>query len=108
MSVYIVGLALAAGYLVNKNINTRVLDNAEAEYNDATASSGGATTAELRAAWKNTSDTRFLDMAEDVSETRKLAMDAGVAKERRAVEAYEASSLPQIQGVVLSFDRSCC
>jgi hypothetical protein len=109
MSAWVVGLAIAAGYLINKNLVVQSrLTQAEAEYQGvAKPATGGVTSAEVRKAWKNTDYETYGDFNADWSQQER---DRVVASERQAaqtVQAYDerAEALPQIQGVMLTFDR---
>jgi hypothetical protein len=109
MSAWIVGLAIAAGYLINKNLTVQSrLTQAEAEYQGAAKpATGGVTSAEVRRAWKNTDFDTYGDFNADWSQHEK---DRVVEKEQQAaqsVQSYDehAEGLPQIQGVMLTFDR---
>tara|TARA_R100000951_G_scaffold115508_1_gene123806 strand:+ start:1532 stop:1864 length:333 start_codon:yes stop_codon:yes gene_type:complete len=107
MSAWVVGLALAAGYLINKNIQVRSrLETSKAEYNTvAKPATGSVTTGEIRTAWANTDFTRYGDMSEDLTQRQKDALDAKVVAQQEAVEQYDASEVPSIQGVLLTYDR---
>lgn len=107
MSAWIVGLALAAGYLINKNLNVRAkLEDATAEYNKAAKpATDGVTSSEVRQAWRNTDFTRFGDMSEDLAESQKLELDRKVQSQKLAVEQYDASTVQPIQGVLMTYDR---
>lgn len=107
MSTWVVGLALAAGYLINKNIQVRgKLEDSKAEYHStAKPATGGVTTSEVRSAWANTDFTRYGDMSEDLTQSQKESLDARVVAQKEAVEQYDASTVPSIQGVLLTFDR---
>jgi hypothetical protein len=110
MSAWIVGLGLAAGYLINKNIAVRArLDDATAEYNKAAKpATGGVTSAEVRKAWRNTDFTRYGDMSEDLAQSQKMELDRKVQDQQSVVEQYDASSVPPIQGVLMTYDRLGC
>ena len=107
MSAWVIGLALAAGYLINKNVQVKSkLENAAAEYNSAAKpATDGVTSSELRSAWRNTDFTRFGDMSEDLSSSQKNALDQQVRDQNAAVEKYDAPSVPAIEGVLLTYDR---
>ena len=107
MSAWVVGLALAAGYLINKNIQVRGrIEDAKAEYNSAAKpATGSVTTSEVRAAWASTDFTRYGDMSEDLTQKQKDSLDSRVAAQQQAVEQYDASVAPSIQGVLLTYDR---
>ena len=113
MSGWVLGLGVAAGYLIKKNIlsSTGVLENAAREFNNATPeTTGGATSAEVRQAWANTDFARFGDMREDLSESQKLDLDRKREQARSQVESYETGSrgVDEIQGVMMTYDRSEC
>ena len=108
MSVWIVSLALAAGYLINKNFTVPgQLEIAEREYNSqrAAPSTDGATSSEVRKAWANTDFTRFGDMNTDLPKHEKRAIDQQVEIQHERVEQYDAPSVPAIEGVLMTFDR---
>ena len=105
MSAWVIGLALSAGYLIQKNFTTRALDDAVAEHHAvAKPATGGVTTAELRSAWRDVRSTKYSDMAEDLPHTEKEHYNNRVISQQAAVEHFEASSVPAIQGVMLTFD----
>lgn len=110
MSAWVVGLALAAGYLINKNLAVSTqLENATAAYdNAAKPATGGVTSAEVKSAWRNTDFTRFGDMAEDLAQSQKLELDSKVQAQRSVVEQYDASVVQPIQGVMMTYDRLGC
>ena len=95
--------------MINRNITHQgILDKAEKQYNGAaTASTDGATSAEVRRAWANTDFSRFGDMQEDLPMEQKQSLSRQVDSQRGAVDAYDApvGSVDQIQGVLLTFDR---
>ena len=104
MAAWVLGLGLAAGYLINKNLAVRArLEDAEAEYRDVhVESTGGATSAEVRKAWRNTDHTRFGEMAEDLPESEKQKIDRLTRAQQSAAEQFDAAeALPSIQGVWL-------
>lgn len=109
MSAWVLGLALGAGYLINKNLSHQgILDKAEQKYNSAAEpSTDGATSAEVRTAWANTDFARFGDMQEDLPKEQKRALAQRVDSHRASVEAYDnpPGSVAEIQGVLLTFDR---
>lgn len=110
MSAWVLGLALAAGYLINKNVQVKSrLENAATEYNSAAnPATDGVTSSEVRTAWANTEHTRYGDMSEDLMPAQKVQLDQKVQAQRDAVEAYDAATVPPIQGVMLTFDRFGC
>jgi uncharacterized protein involved in exopolysaccharide biosynthesis len=111
-AAWVLGLALAAGYLINKNVQvSSQLKNSIAEYqNAAEPSTDGATSAEVRKAWANTDFTRYGDMAEELRSSQKVALDSRVELQRAQVEQFETAHVPSssIQGVMLTFDGSGC
>ena len=106
MSAWIVGLAIAAGYLINKQAQIQnAVSRAEAEYQGAAKpSTTGVTSSEVRAAWKNTNYSTYGDFNSDLSQAEKDHLVAGEHAASEAVQAYDGT-LPQIQGVMLTFDR---
>jgi len=108
MSAWIVGLALGAGYLINKNIQLPTqLELAEREYNgQAEQSTDGATSAEVRKAWADTNFSKFGDFNESMPKSEQNAINREVTNQLEQVEAYDAPILPKIEGVLMTFDRS--
>lgn len=109
MSAWILGLAIGAGYLINKNLAVQNrLNDAESEYNSAAKpATGGVTSQEVRTAWRNTDFSTFGDFNADWSQLEKNRVVAKEAEAAGAVQAYESGvgALPQIEGVMLTFDR---
>lgn len=107
MSAWVVGLALSAGYLINKNLKLQsVLESAQVKYNTAAQpAEKGVTTAEVRKAWANTEYTRYGDMSEKLSQAKKQELDQKVQAQQQQVQEYDAPQVPQIQGVMMTFDR---
>ena len=105
MSAWVVGLALAAGYLINKNIQVSSrLEDAKAEYNNKAApATSGVTSKEVRKAWANTDFAKYGDMAEELTQAQKDSLHARVLAQRQEVEQYDASEVPSIQGVMMTF-----
>lgn len=108
MSVWIVGLAVAAGYLINKNLHLPgQLEMSEREYNSqAEPSTDGATSAEVRKAWANTDFTKYGDFNESIPKSEQKKIDRQVVNQVEKVEAYDAPALPNIQGVLMTFEKS--
>ena len=104
MSAWIVGLALAAGYLINKNIQIKgTLQNAEAKFNSAAnPSTNGTTSSEVRKAWTNVDN--YSDMNSDLTLSAKQALHEKAEQQRNLVESYEAGP-SSIEGVLMTFDR---
>jgi len=109
MSAWILGLALGAGFLINKNIKVSgLLDSAERTYNSAAApSTDGATSAEVRNAWANTDFTKFGDMHQDLPASQKMSLASKTEDQRALVQSYDTppGSEREIRGVFLTFDR---
>lgn len=110
MSAWIIGLAISAGYLINKNLAVQSrLTEAEAEYNSAAKpATGGVTSAEVRTAWKNTDFSTFGDFNSDWSQSEKRKVVAREAAAAESVQTFESGAggvLPQIEGVLMTFDR---
>jgi hypothetical protein len=107
MSAWVVGLGLAAGYLINKNVAiVSRLDESVTEFNSAAKpATGGVTSAEVRNAWKRTDHVKYADMNTGLP---KKQMDALAKNEERAaseVEQFEQGSPAPILGVMLHYDR---
>lgn len=109
MSAWVVGLALAAGYLINKNVavmSSKLNDIERDYYSAAEPSTDGATSAEVRRAWANTDFTRYGDMTEDLATSQKLELERKVQSQKDDVALYDAGvAVPPIQGVLMTFDR---
>ena len=107
MSAWILGLALSAGYLMNKKLHVNAgLHDAIAKFNSAAlpADSNGATTAEVRKAWANTDGARMGDVADDLNASQRLDLEQKMAQQQQEVDAFDGSAA-QIQGVMLNFDQ---
>ena len=79
-AAWLVGLGVAAGYLINKNhaISSR-LDTSIAKYNSAAEpATGGVTSAEVRSAYKRIDHVKYGDMNPDLPRSE---MDALVERE---------------------------
>lgn len=109
MSAWIVGLILGTVYLIVYNNATPEgeLSVAERQYRSQVrpADENSSTSAEVRQAWADTKFTRFGDMREELSTNMKEELDRGVQKQRADVQAFEAPVVPEIQGVMMTFDR---
>lgn len=108
MSAWLVGLAVGAGYLINKNLSMNgILLKAEQRYNNAAGpSTDGVTSEEVRTAWANTDFAKYGDMHEDLSTSQKSALLAKQERQLASVEAYESvAGQPEIRGVLLTYDR---
>lgn len=106
--MWVAGLAVAAAYMMNKNM-TEVksqLDSAENKYNSAAKpATGGVTSKEIRKSWANTDFVKYGDMSEDLTKAQRNALDEKVQAQQALVEKFEVENVPQIQGVMLTFDR---
>ena len=73
MSAWIIGLAIAAGYLINKNVQAvERVTRAESAYQGAALpATGGVTTAEVRSAWRNTDFSTYGDFNSDLSKAER-------------------------------------
>ena len=110
MSAWILGLALGAGYLINKNLqmSSGMLEKAENDYNKAAGpSTNGVTSSEIRSAWADTEYTKFGDMHERLAESQKVDLVSKTEKHREVVSAYDTppGSDHDIRGVLMTFDR---
>lgn len=108
MSAWVIGLGLAAGYLINKKmaIVGQLEKSAAEHYSGVKPATDGVTSAEVRSAWKRTDHVKYGDMNMDLS---KKEMDVLVSGEERAASLVEdfdrAGQTPQIEGVLLRFDH---
>ena len=108
MSAWVVALGLGAGYLINKNtiIQDKLAESVAAFNSSAKPATGGVTSSEVRDAYKRTDFVKYGDMNADLP---KKQMDALLEKERvreSDVERFDAGPpAPQIQGVMLTYDR---
>lgn len=108
-TAWVIGLGLAAGYLINKNLQVSgLIDKAQQNYNNSAApSTDGATSSEVRAAWANTDFVKYGDMQEDMPKSQKDLLVARTEQQRQTIESYETppGSVREIQGVLLTYDR---
>ncbi len=107
MSAWIVGLALAAGYLINKNIqvSNRLQDSIAEHHSSAKPATDGVTTSEVRASWANTDFAKYGDMSEDLTRSQKDALNSNVQQQQQVVQQYDGLAATPIQGVLLTYDR---
>ena len=105
MSAWVLGLALSAGYLINRNLQIhRRLETATQQYQNAAApATGGVTTEEVRTAWKDTVGTKIDTMAEELTSSQKALLHERVQQQRQVVDQFDAPSTPQIEGVMLHY-----
>ena len=105
MSAWIFGLALAAGYLINKNMTLQsVLDKAESDFQGAAKpATGGVTTAEVRNAWKSTDYATYGDFNSDWSKQDVMGVVQAEMRQKGVAQNFEdGGALPTIQGVLLT------
>ena len=108
MSAWVIGLGLAAGYLVNKNMVMKSqLEQSVANFNSAAKpATGGVTSKEVRSAHNTTTYEVYGDMNTDLS---RGEMDTILKKQATAaseVERFDAGpSAPQVVGVMMQYDR---
>jgi hypothetical protein len=108
MSAWVIGLGLAAGYLINKKMAiVSQLETSTTEFNSAAKpATGGVTTAEVRSAWKRTDHVKYGDMNSDLPRKQMDELVAGEEKAASAVEQFDqGQQTPHIQGVMLHYDR---
>jgi hypothetical protein len=108
MSAWVIGLGLAAGYLINKKMAiVSQLETAATEFNSAVGpATEGVTTAEVRSAWKRTDHVKYGDMNSDLPRKQMDVLSAGEERAASAVEQFDqGGSTPQILGVMLHYDR---
>ena len=108
MSGWVIGLGLAAGYLMNKNLHIKgQLEQSATEFNGASKeATDGVTSAEVR----NTHKTRDFEVYGDMNtDLPKTQMDRIVQQQSSAAETVERfDSGPQpfrVQGVMMQYDR---
>jgi len=107
MSAWVIGLGLAAGYLINKNLQmTGQLNESIAQFENSGAepSTDGATSAEVRKAYTRTDFVKYGDMNTDLPKRQMELLSAGEAKHASEVQEYDqhGESAP-ILGVMLQF-----
>lgn len=108
MSAWVVGLALGTAYLITRNgPHVRMLESTKEEYYAAAnPSTNGTTSAEVRKAWGDINFSRFGDMREELAVSQKMKLDEEVKRQQAEVQAFDAGpSVPEIQGVMMTFDR---
>jgi len=108
MSAWVVGLGLAAGYLVNKNVVLKnQLDESVEEFNSAARpATGGVTSSEVRATHRRVDDhTIYGDMNAALPKKRMDELRSRQLAASEETEQFDAAQGPAaIQGVLLSFD----
>ena len=106
MSGWLIGLALGAGYLVNKNMAFKgQLDASVAKFQSAVnPATDGVTSAEVRSAHKRTDHVKYGDMNSDISTLQKERLEKNQTLAASEVEAFEMGSEP-IVGVLMQFDK---
>ena len=108
MSGWVVGLGLAAGYLVNKNVAIKdQLDQSIEKFNSAAKpATGGVTSAEVRATHRRVDDhTIYGDMNAAITRREKDELHRQQTQASDEVARYESGEGDaQIRGVMLQFD----
>lgn len=109
MSAWLIGLGLAAGYLINKNMHiASQLDQSIAEFENSGAeeSTDGATSAEVRQAYKRTDFVKYGDMNTDLPRKQMEALSAGEQQHASEVQQYDQGGQGgPILGVMMQYDR---
>ena len=107
MSAWIIGLGVAAGYLVNKNLSIKsAVEQSAARYEGgAEGTTGGATSAEVRNAWKRTDHVKYGDFNTDLPKKQMDQLDAAAQRAASEVEQFDGSMHRPIQGVMMQYDR---
>ena len=108
MSGWIVALGLAAGYLINKNvtIKNQLHESVEKFQSGARPATGGVTSAEVRTAHKRTDHVKYGDMNTDLPREQMDSLHSAQMAAASQAEQFDAGpSPPQIQGVMLHYDR---
>ena len=105
MSAWVLGLALGAGYLINKNVQvSNRLQDSVAEYQStAEPADEGVTSEEVRKAWMNTDSVRNGDFAEEIPRERRASIQHAQQMAERAVQQFEAPTTQPIEGVLMTF-----
>ena len=108
MSAWVIGLGLSAGYLINKNLamDARLQETVKEHNQSAKPATDGPPTEEIRQVQRSLPIAdRYQDMnLQDLSRQDADALAKEQEAQHQSVSSYEAS-LPQIEGVYLSFDR---
>ena len=108
MSAWVIALGLGAGYLINKNtvIQDKLAESVAAFNSGAKPATGGVTSSQVREAYKRTDFVKYGDMNTDLPREQQEHLAAKERARASDVEQFDAdASLPQIQGVMLQYDR---
>eukprot|EP00965_Chrysotila_dentata_P191073 6174295-Pleurochrysis_carterae.AAC.3 len=105
--MWVIGLGIAAGYLINKNLSmSQQLENAvyESESNIKPATDG-VTSQEVRQSYKRLDNVKYGDMNDAIPFTEKARLLSLQKKASSAVESFDSQSegCQPIQGVVMHF-----
>lgn len=105
MSAWVIGLGIAAGYLINKNIfmHQRLKESVHEFQESAKPAQPGPASKEIRAVQRSVPASERYDSL-NLQDLDRKDVDALIKyKENAAAEviAYEAPTLPEIQGVYL-------
>ena len=106
MATTLIALGLAAGYLINKRTHiSEVIETQVAEYeHSAKPETTGATTGEIKQAYKRLDDVRFGDFNEGFSLPQRDQIVRAAQDARMQVAEYEQSnSALRIEGVHMNF-----
>ena len=109
MSAWLIGLGLAAGYLINKNLQMSTqLNNSIAQFEDSGAepSTDGVTSAEVRKAYTRTDFVKYGDMNSDLPKRQMELLSAGEERHASEVQDYDQQGAAgPILGVMLQYDH---
>ena len=106
--MWVIGLGLAAGYLINKNgVIQGQLESAVAEHNSAAKpATGGVTSAEVRSVLRRVDDhVKYGDMNTDLSRSEMDRLASNQESAARQVQQFDSpSEYSRIEGVLMQFD----
>lgn len=102
MSLWVVALGLAAGYVLttSKRDMTSIVNDARAKFQGAAApSTPGPSSESIRQTQEKSMDDFSTDVHFKVGPGQKLAMAQAQKSMQAEVQAYESKQLPEIEGV---------
>lgn len=110
MGAWVLGLGLAAGYLMNKKMLSihSLLEEAENNYQGVKKpATDSVTTAELRGARSDIRFARFGDMSEKIPTSEKLDLEDQQKRMQQAAREFDAGSepLPVLRGVMMTSEH---
>lgn len=108
MSAWVVGVAIGAAYLITNGLKgDPQLELQKDTYNSSVKpSTDGVTSAEVRKAWTDTRFVQFGDMHADLATAEKAKLARQVQAQQSVAQAFDSGmNPPEIQGVLMTFDR---